>query len=179
MNLAPLEAWLRTFSPESRPSERKVRRWVKTGKVAGRIEPDGALLVDLDHFGPAEKSGPSAKSVLLKLYQHTRKNARIRGLEWAIDQQTVISLYVAQDGKCAVTGIEFKTTKLEGARRRPWYPSIDRIRASIGYTPDNVRLVCCSVNIAMNEWGEDVLRTIAVALVAKPKLAHAKDGGSA
>ena len=40
--------------------------------------------------------------------------------------------------------------------------SLDRIDSSKGYTVENCRLVCTAVNLAMNEWGEDVLERIAL-----------------
>lgn len=35
-------------------------------------------------------------------------------------------------------------------------PSIDRIDTTRGYTPDNVRLVCAAVNLALNQFGEGI-----------------------
>ncbi len=55
--------------------------------------------------------------------------------------------------------------KKPGWRRAPWAPSVDRIDSSKGYVPGNVRLVCVAANLAMNEWGEDVLARVARAYV--------------
>ena len=61
----------------------------------------------------------------------------------------------------------FNSERYGAAIRRPWAPSIDRIDSSKDYHPDNCRLVCGSVNTAMNEYGPSVLLTIARAMVAK------------
>ena len=63
-------------------------------------------------------------------------------------------------GKCEMSGIPFSEKGTEWFRN-PWSPSLDRIDSKKGYTPDNVRIVLCAVNAAMNEWGEDVFRFIA------------------
>jgi hypothetical protein len=39
-------------------------------------------------------------------------------------------------------------------------PTLDRIDASKGYTYDNVRVVCYAMNVALNKWGEDILRHV-------------------
>lgn len=67
-----------------------------------------------------------------------------------------------------VSGIpfEFENSKGDG-RRRPWIPSIDRIDSSKGYTKGNCRIVCCAVNIAMNNYGEDVLARISEYMTLK------------
>lgn len=67
-------------------------------------------------------------------------------------------------GKCELTGIPFDLTKKDWARR-PYAPSLDRIDSSGDYTIDNTRMVCCAINIALNEWGEGVYATIASAYI--------------
>jgi len=71
------------------------------------------------------------------------------------------------NGRCAVTGIPFDFSKTGECKRAPYQPSIDRIDNSKGYTPENIRLVCLAVNIAMSDWGEEVFSSICSGYVFK------------
>lgn len=63
-----------------------------------------------------------------------------------------------------MSGLPFNLRVVGGGKaRRPFAPSLDRIDAASGYTRDNVRLVCQAVNFALNAFGEDVFREIALA----------------
>ena len=63
-----------------------------------------------------------------------------------------------------MSGLPFNLRVVGGGKaRRPYAPSLDRVDAASGYTRDNVRLVCQAVNFALNAFGEDVLREIALA----------------
>lgn len=67
-------------------------------------------------------------------------------------------------GRCEVTGIPFDWGS---TMREPYGPSLDRKNPKDGYNVANRRLVCLSVNMAMSDWGEDVLITIGQAMIAK------------
>jgi len=63
--------------------------------------------------------------------------------------------YRSQNGRCALSGIEFDLREVgQGAAKRPFAPSLDRVDATGGYTADNVRLVCQAVNFVLNAYGE-------------------------
>lgn len=63
-------------------------------------------------------------------------------------------------GRCEVTGIPFSALKLPGrdSNRHPYSPSLDRIDPSTGYSRGNCRLVLFAVNVALNDWGIEILR---------------------
>jgi hypothetical protein len=75
-------------------------------------------------------------------------------------------LYVAQEGRCAVTGhlfpdtsypqpilVEEEVTGYIPTYKDPWKaPSIDRIDNKHGYQPDNVRLVSRGIQYALNQF---------------------------
>lgn len=100
------------------------------------------------------------KDVPLHLFRKTRNGAKHRKIEFSIDLEYVRQLYDESKGKCSVTGIPFEFSYKTGERQPPWAPSIDRINSGEGYMPGNVRIVCSSVNVAMGQWGESVLRRI-------------------
>ena len=105
------------------------------------------------------------------LYAHVRglisgaqKRAKARGLEFSITADDLVAMFDAQRRRCAVSGIPFSLTDRGTNRRvfrKPLRPSLDRRDPSRGYTLDNIRLVCTAVNVALNEWGETLLRRVA------------------
>jgi len=104
------------------------------------------------------------------LYTRSRQNAKgsgknyRRSIAFEIDgPEFFLGMIIEQGFRCAVTGAKFDLTVDEKSGRRPMAPSIDRIDSSLGYTEDNVRLVCQITNLALNNWGEDYLLKIAVA----------------
>lgn len=62
----------------------------------------------------------------------------------------VYRLWVKQEGKCSITGVEmvFGTEYYRNADTKYRTISIDRIDSSRGYDSDNIQLVCLWVNIA-------------------------------
>jgi hypothetical protein len=71
---------------------------------------------------------------------------------------TLTEQYVVEGierGTCAVTGLRFRMDndfqKEHGVHRNPFAPSIDRIDSKLGYTNENVRVVCAHVNIMKGE----------------------------
>ena len=99
---------------------------------------------------------------LRKLHVRARNNAQGRkGKEFTVTVDHVIELASANNMRCMVSGTPFSLDKDKQTGRRPLAPSIDRIDSSIGYIPENVRVVCMITNYAMNVWGESYLRVIA------------------
>lgn len=104
-----------------------------------------------------------AKSAIDRaVYRAKRKNLQCDiTAEWILDQ------IERQHFRCALTGIKFTALRKrgDGWQKNPYAPSPDRIDNRRGYTEDNVRIVLSAVNIALNEWGEDMLREIANGLI--------------
>lgn len=92
-----------------------------------------------------------------------RKSAKARGLECSLTLEQVIEL--ARPMVCSVTKLPLRWDKEGDSFRNPWAPSIDRLDNSRGYHPDNVRLVCCAFNIMRSDFSDDVVRTLARAVV--------------
>lgn len=117
--------------------------------------------------------------VLARLMRAARTRARNRSVAFDLTPEFMADLYARQEGRCALTGIRFDlSTEWEG-RVRPYGISIDRIVGKGGYTQDNVRLLCTSLNIAINEFGWEVFRNIAkLARLRTPSAIADKKTGS-
>jgi len=107
-----------------------------------------------------------------RMHKAMRANAKARGIEVKLSLSELEALVNEACGRCSLTGIYFNADRPEGHRIRPWLPSLDRIDAMKGYETGNVRIVCAAVNIAMNQFGEDVLFRIAASLVTKKRFAE-------
>lgn len=95
-----------------------------------------------------------------KRIENARSRAKKKGLPFAIGINDVRNIVDRSGGRCEVSGVAF-------AARGPFQPSLDRINPALGYTPENVRLVCLITNTAMLHYGEDASRAIAVAYCQK------------
>lgn len=71
------------------------------------------------------------------------------------------------DGKCEISGIPFSLKTYGTSRTPPFGMSLDRKDSSKPYTLENCRIVCLSVNLAMREWGEDVMVKIGKAMLLR------------
>lgn len=90
-----------------------------------------------------------------------RHRAKTKGLECTV---TVESLQPVIDaGVCQLTGIPFNLD--DG---KTWdSPSLDRKNNSVGYTPENTRVVLYCVNVMANVWGPEKILDIADAIRAE------------
>lgn len=103
----------------------------------------------------------SKRGRIVELCKSAAKRAKQKNIEYTLSSDILEQLWSKQDGKCALTKIEFQIPQERtGGKASPFAPSIDRIDCSKGYVPDNIRLVCVAVNYALNEFGEDIFRQI-------------------
>lgn len=96
------------------------------------------------------------------LIQHARKRAAKFGWEFDLDDHIEELKARIAVMKCEMTGINLVTGVGAGSQGRRFYNSvsIDRIDASLGYTYQNVRIVCWMMNCAMGTWGEETLKKV-------------------
>jgi hypothetical protein len=80
-----------------------------------------------------------------------------------------IELWMMQNGRCDLTGIEFSDEKIlsDAVVKRPWGASLDRIDSQRGYSRDNVRLVVTIANFARNVFDDSVFDRMCNARTAK------------
>lgn len=97
------------------------------------------------------------------LFGRARSGAKLRGKPFKLKLPDVINMVERAAGRCEVSSVYFSKEIVAGTR--PFAPSIDRINAALGYTPENCRLVCYGVNVALHQWGDDVLLKIAIGVV--------------
>lgn len=96
-----------------------------------------------------------------------RRRAKRGGLPITIDSVWVRTRMEAIGHKCELTGIPFGDENHNGAHKRPFMPSLDRIDARRGYTPENVRIVCVAINTLLQDWGDAVFIRITSAIGAR------------
>lgn len=77
------------------------------------------------------------------------------------------ALMLRCDGRCEISSIPFSLDRVGPSKTPPFGMSLDRKDSSIGYTMDNCRIVCLSVNLAMREWGESVMVKIGKAMLLR------------
>lgn len=59
---------------------------------------------------------------------------------------------------CSVTGVTLQLEWAGAGSKNPWYPSVDRLDCTKGYTRDNVRAVCWAFNQARGDWPDEVVK---------------------
>ena len=97
---------------------------------------------------------------------HTaRRRAAAKGIVFELSADCIEAMLAL--GVCQATGIPFCFERTSATRMNPFSPSLDRIDPTKGYTVNNVRLVCSAYNVARGQWGDEVLLTIAKALMEK------------
>lgn len=106
---------------------------------------------------------------LHRIYRGMEQRGRKKGC--TMGMLGFMNLLERSNGRCEVTGITFVCGQSLNGRPHPFSPSIDRIDSSDGYHLANCRIVCYAVNMAMNAWGEEVLRKIGMAYALR-KLAE-------
>lgn len=83
------------------------------------------------------------------------ERASRRGLPCTITMDDLEQMFFTQKGRCALTGIKIHDKKSERCVKKPFSASLDRIDSRIGYTPENVRLVCQIANNARHSYTDD------------------------
>jgi hypothetical protein len=107
------------------------------------------------------------KAFSSRLVHQAKCGAKARGIPFGLTMAHFDAMWERSGGYCEVSGIPFALEAVESSKRRPYAPSIDRRDGVMGYYPDNCRLVCAAVNLAMNEFGESVLWDIACSMALK------------
>lgn len=87
------------------------------------------------------------------------KRSKSKEMKFNLDRQWLTDKLL--NNHCEVTGLKFSH------KYGPYYPSIDRIDSSKGYTKDNCKMVCCMYNAAKCEHPVTVFENLAKTFVKK------------
>lgn len=102
------------------------------------------------------------KSICKELFNGARRRARERGCEFALTKEWLLERLEA--GICEVSGLQFERGS---GTHHPFSPSVDRIKRSGGYTPDNARLVIWAVNNLKGIGDDETMLLVARAIVER------------
>lgn len=105
--------------------------------------------------------------VLKQRWVGARDRAEKKGLPFSIDPAFLRTLWTAQAGVCAVSGVAM--TFVCGKGRTPTNVSLDQIDPKAGYTKGNVQLVCSAVNQMKGDLTGEQLLMFCAAIVAQKK----------
>jgi hypothetical protein len=92
---------------------------------------------------------------LTNLITTSRYRCKISKREHTIDTAYLKSLYIKQEGKCAITGTEMEIRGTNCAADSPYSISLDRIDSELGYIDGNVWLVCTGINLMKSRLSMD------------------------
>jgi hypothetical protein len=93
--------------------------------------------------------------LLTERYCALRDRAKTKGMIVGFERGYLKELWELQNGICAISGIEMTTVVFNG--RVPTNISVDRKDSNIGYTKENVQLVCMAVNQMKNDLSQEEL----------------------
>ena len=114
---------------------------------------------NLKHYH-AHKNNPTFHAKYM--FQKCKGSAACRLLSFSLTQEWVQKKL--ERGVCEVTGIPFDAIKDGSGKKRPFAASIDRIDNSLGYSPENCRMVVWIFNLAKATWTDVEVKKMAEAL---------------
>lgn len=97
-----------------------------------------------------------------KFYYYLRKaidRSSIRGISTDLDEAYLSELWIYQEGRCALTGIEIELSIYDWNNikmsAKPWSASLDRIDSNKGYIKGNVQFVSLSINYGKSKFSQE------------------------
>lgn len=111
---------------------------------------------------PPEPPEPAlAQRIAKAMWKRARTRAKRRGLRFTVSIADVALLLTNSAWRCTISGIPFEVGQDFVRSHGPFKPSLDRIDSRGPYRLDNLRVVCCIANLAMNSWGLAPLHRLA------------------
>jgi hypothetical protein len=90
-----------------------------------------------------------------RMHRDVSARSKARNIRYGFSAELFEALYLAQDGRCAVSGRKMLIrAKPADCRTDPLAPSPDRIQKDGGYVHGNVRLVCIRVNEMRSDFSD-------------------------
>ena len=103
------------------------------------------------------------EKVLQARWLAAKSRAIDKSIPFTITKEDLLTVWKAQNGKCAISGLDMTYELGEG--RIYTNVSIDQIMPSKGYTIDNIQLVCMAVNQLMSDLDMDTILILCSAIV--------------
>lgn len=85
---------------------------------------------------------------------HVKSNARNRNLEFEISKKVAWDLFIAQECKCALTGLDIRLCPSAKSVSKLQTASLDRIDSSKGYVLGNIQWLHKDINKMKNAHGD-------------------------
>jgi len=96
----------------------------------------------------------------------TRIRAERKHISFSLSYEWLFERF--ERGVCEATGLPLDLAPRLPGQASPWGPSIDRTNPSLGYTPDNCKVVCWAYNTAKGTWSHaDVVKMATALTVTK------------
>ena len=103
-----------------------------------------------------------------KLISSSKRRSEKKGYKFNLNDEWFKEKLKDQDNKCLLTDIKFDFgTGSNEYHRNPFAPSIDRIDSSLGYVKSNCRIVISFINIAINEYPDDLFTRVSINYLIK------------
>lgn len=101
---------------------------------------------------------------LNKLMAAAKNRAKEKVLPFNLTLDYLVSLWEASSGCCVLTRQPFDLSSWGNKSQvSPQAPSIDRIKPSLGYIKENIRLVTYHINISLSDFGEEEFKKLIAA----------------
>ncbi|MEJ7685676.1 MAG: hypothetical protein WKG52_01005 [Variovorax sp.] len=146
-------------------------KWVNLGRVRAvadiRMRELRAQPLDLHRVPLVGADAAHFARFAMVVYRRARARAVAKAIRFDLTEQSVLDLLIESQGRCVLSDIEFTDAPAGKRGLRPWMPSLDRIEAHRGYEVGNVRVVCLAVNLALSDFGDDVLMAVARAIAGR------------
>jgi hypothetical protein len=153
---------------EPRPGYFVLRYPSGNERAIGRVREEDACEIARQWLKEAHERLDVELVAKMKRDAFSRAKTRARLFERAImTAEEFERLWERADGRCELTKIRLRPRPpSHGPDVYPWAASVDRIDRLKGYEYGNCRIVCAAVNLALNQFGEEVLTEIARSLFA-------------
>lgn len=125
----------------------KYQIWYQNNKDKAMINQNNYRARHREKIREREKTYKNSFNGRLRaLLGSSNKYAKQRKQEFSITYEDLIELWNLQEGLCSITKIPMQLESGTRQNKNYYRISIDRIDNSIGYTRENIHLVCFAVN---------------------------------
>ena len=85
------------------------------------------------------------------LVARAKTRAKQKKIKFDLTKEFVLQLLNEQDNKCAISNLPISFSNTYDGKIDQYRGSLDRIDSNLGYTKDNVQVVCAQVNIMKHQ----------------------------